>query len=194
MKTFLIENNRIKGNEQAAQLVWSFIADSAVTNEGKPFYIPETTSKVEAFLAPVVRISRLGKTISQKFADRYYSEIAPAVHFRLTDLFNQLLSENLPTDMAVSFDRSLIYGEFSPIEKTGIPDFSLFLNDEKAAELSFHSFHESIDGIISKISKINTLKMGDFLIPAISGPVGVTINDILEIKNATGSYLKIKIK
>ena len=109
MKTVIIESNN--------PLSWYFIADSALINAGKPFFIPEFADEFEAFLAPVVRISRIGKSIASRFAGRYYEEIAPAIHFRASALRRQLLEAGLPADPSHSFDRSMTVGSFIPAEK-----------------------------------------------------------------------------
>lgn len=191
MKTAIIETNHA---ETDGGFSWYLISDSAVSNSGKPFYIPEGNPKVEAFLAPVVRINRLGKSISPKFAHRYYSEIAPAIHFRLPELRDKLMRLGLSADPSQSFDRSLIIGEFSPISFEEGSVMRLHLNGENKAEWSSRNKQELLDRILSEISKMNTVKMGDFLIPELSEAVEVTIGDILEVKASGQPTLTVKVK
>ena len=44
--------------------------DSALLRENKPFFIPNFSNHIEYEAELVVRINRLGKNISEKFADR----------------------------------------------------------------------------------------------------------------------------
>lgn len=46
--------------------------DSAILKDGKPFFIPDFSNEVHYETELVVRINRLGKNISPRFASRYY--------------------------------------------------------------------------------------------------------------------------
>ena len=46
--------------------------DSALLKDGKPFFIPDFSNEVHYETELVVRISRLGKNIAERFAHRYY--------------------------------------------------------------------------------------------------------------------------
>lgn len=50
------------------------IADSALGRNRQPWFIPEFGENWRWYVAPAVRISRLGKGIRPEFADRYVSE------------------------------------------------------------------------------------------------------------------------
>lgn len=227
MKTIVIES--------ASPLSWYFIADSALINAGKPFFIPEFADEFEAFLAPVVRINRIGKSIASRFAERYYTEIAPAVHFRASKLRRQLLAAGLPTDPSHSFDRAMIVGSFLPAIDflSGAP--LLMLKEENSSMhkevKAISSAHESrevaecdsrkkemveesfgrgkaevvvkidtnemkgmIGPLLEAVSKSNTIKMGDYLVPMLSNPVKVEIGDTLTVSLDSTTLLTIHIK
>lgn len=61
MKTVIFDNIPSPGCRNA----WRFLSDSAHTNAGKPFFIPDFAEEFDAFLAPVVKLSRLGKSIGK---------------------------------------------------------------------------------------------------------------------------------
>lgn len=63
MKTIIMAAN-VAGASQSNARAWYFLPDSAISNAGKPFFIPETDTVAEAVLAPVIKINRLGKTIA----------------------------------------------------------------------------------------------------------------------------------
>lgn len=227
MKTIVIES--------ASPLSWYFIADSALVNAGKPFFIPEFADEFEAFLAPVVRISRIGKSIAARFAERYYTEIAPAVHFRASKLRRQLLEAGLPTDPSHSFDRAMTVGSFLPTSEflNGSP--LLMLKEENSSMYkevkAISSTHESrevaecdsrkkemveesfgrgkaeavvkidtnemrsmIGPLLEAVSRSNTIKMGDYLVPILSNSVKVEIGDTLTVTLASTPLLTIHIK
>ena len=191
MKAFVIVNNY--GPENAAKEPgWYFIADSAVTNTGKPFYLPENLGEAAVSLAPAIRISRLGKYVAPKFAHRYWSEMAPAVHFYFPEYERKLLEGGLPADTARNFDRSLFVGDFQPFEETTVIEF--WKNGEKVSVFSFDSLHKNINDMISRISVMNTIKMGDLLLPGLAQPLTVEIGDRLDVKIGNKEAFTIKVK
>ncbi|MDE6768928.1 MAG: hypothetical protein K2J78_04290 [Muribaculaceae bacterium] len=187
MKTIVIEST--------SPLSWYFIADSALVNAGKPFFIPEFADEFEAFLAPVVRINRIGKSIGARFAERYYTEIAPAVHFRASKLRQELLSAGLPTDPSHSFDRAMTVGTFLPTSEffCGSP-LIMLKNEEVAAECNPVEMKSAIRPLLEAVSRSNTIKMGDYLVPQLSKPVEIGIGDTLNIALGTEILLTIHIK
>jgi len=193
MKTFIIENNLYCGQE--GKPVWSFLPDSALCNAGKPFFIPENTDSIRAFISPIIKISRLGKSIAPRFSKRYYSEAAPAIHFRDMEKRDFLIKHGLPADMSQAFDRSMILGNFENadliLEETPL---SLYKNNEKVDEWKIDNLNTTVDGLFPEISASNTLKMGDYLIPALSLGVDVKIDDNLELRLGDRTLLVVPIK
>lgn len=189
MKAIIIKNNYLKASPP---LGWYFLADSAVTNTGKPFYLPENVGRVCVALGCCLRISRLGKGIQKKFAGRYFQEAAPALHFYLPEYEEKLKNEGLPADAARSFDRSLFVGDFSPFN---IEDnYELTVNGTLASSLTLRNCIFPIAETIHDVSRLNTLKMGDLLVPALADGVVVNEDDIFTvIKNGMPEF-KVKIK
>lgn len=195
MKTIIIESTD--------PLSWYFIADSALVNGGKPFFIPEFAQEFEAFLAPVVRISRIGKSVGRRFADRYYEEIAPAVHFRASALRRKLIAAGLPPDASHSFDRAMTVGEFRPAaEMTDGTPLVMKLthkHEEKTevsgvAECDTTALDEKIGKMLEAVSMSNTVKMGDYLVAELSKPLKVSIGDTLSVYHGDELLLTILIK
>lgn len=192
MKTFIMESAGEKLGDQ--KFTWYFIPDSALCNSGKPFFIPRFADRFEAYLAPVVRINRLGKSIAPRFVSRYFAEWAPAVHFRAPELRKQLMDEGLPADMSYAFDRSLIVGDFAPIGNLGEGKISLFCNGEECCNISEATFLSSINEALSEVSQYNTIKMGDFLIPLLSPGKEIKIGNFIEVRKENVSLLEIPIR
>lgn len=192
MKTIIAER-RSAINECEETLTWYFVADSALVNTGKAFYLPEFADEYEAFLVAVVKINRIGKSIGARFAGRYYSEVAAGIHFRASALRRQLLAAGLPTDPSHSFDRSLTVGEFIPAEEfTGT--LHLNLNGKQCATLPLDSLSASTARLLEKSSTFNTVKMGDLLIPELSGGIAVKIGDIIDVSLNDRPLFDIHIK
>ena len=60
--------------------------DSAILKDGKPFFIPDFSNEVHYETELVVRINRLGKNISPRFASRYYDALTVGIDFTARDL------------------------------------------------------------------------------------------------------------
>lgn len=191
MKVFAIVNN-CRGDNTEGEPGWFFIADSAVTNTGKPFYLPEIEGDVTASLCLAVRISRLGKYVDKKFSYRYFSECAPAVHFRCLTFGEELQKDGLPEDAALSFDRCLFVGEFSPV--SDFEEVEMIINGEKKVIFNLGDLKHSIEELISRISVMNTIKMGDLLLPALKETGVVKRGDVLEINLKKSFGFRVKVK
>ena len=53
-----------------------FHPDSALVLQGRPLFMPEEGEGWQAQICLAVKISRLGKNISEKFAPRYYDAVS----------------------------------------------------------------------------------------------------------------------
>ena len=71
-------------------------ADSALLKDGKPFFIPDDLGTIEYETELVVRICRLGKTISKRFAHRYYDAVTLGIDFTARKLQQKLRAQGLP--------------------------------------------------------------------------------------------------
>ena len=191
MKTFVIADNYGR-NAIEGEPGWYFLSDSAVTNTGKPFYLPEGRGKTFASLSIAVRFGRLGKSISKEFAPRYYSEFAPALHFYLPEYERRLREMKLPTDAARNFDKSLFVGDFRPIEE--LSAFELIRNKERVAVFDPGQLCYGIDQLISLISVMNTIKMGDMLVPGLSRGIEPEEGDLLEIGCGDFRAFHVKVR
>ena len=132
----------------------------------------------------VVRISRLGKTIAERFAHRYYDAVTLGVDFTARDLQRKLRSEGLPWELCKGFDGSAAIGEwvdkakFLSVQRIG---FRLSVNGETRQIGQTADMLYTIDQLIAYVSRFFTLKTGDLLYtgtPAGTGPV--QIEDYLE--------------
>lgn len=133
------------------------IADSAVVKPGKPVFIPDFAHGWHMEIVPVIGISRLGKTISTRFAPRYYSTVA--VGARLVP------PGDIPSDLARCFDGALSLSESIPFGEND--DLTLCLDNDRETTISHADLH--IEETIALVSRFATLKMGDLIIPCTCG-------------------------
>lgn len=159
-------------------------ADSSLLKDRKPFFIPDELGTIEYEAEIVVRICRLGKSISERFASRYYNAVTVGIDFTARDLLRKLSQQGLPWDMSKSFDGAAALGEW--VSKDKFLDiqrlrFHLDVNGETKQEGCTSDMIYKVDEIISYISRFFTLKTGDLIYtgcPTSGFPVH--INDHLE--------------
>ena len=159
-------------------------ADSSLLKDRKPFFIPDELGTIEYETEIVVRVCRLGKSISERFAPRYYDAVTVGIDFTARDLLRKLSQQGLPWDMSKSFDGAAVLGEW--VSKDKFLDiqrlrFHLDVNGETKQEGCTSDMIYKVDEIISYISRFFTLKTGDLIYtgcPTSGFPVH--INDRLE--------------
>lgn len=159
-------------------------ADSSLLKDRKPFFIPDELGTIEYEAEIVVRVCRLGKSISERFASRYYDAVTVGIDFTARDLLRKLSQQGLPWDMSKSFDGAAVLGEW--ISKDKFLDiqrlrFHLDVNGETKQEGCTSDMIYKVDEIISYVSRFFTLKTGDLIYTGcpMSG-TPVHINDRLE--------------
>ncbi len=159
-------------------------ADSSLLKDRKPFFIPDELGTIEYEAEIVVRVCRLGKSISERFAPRYYDAVTVGIDFTARDLLKKLRQQGLPWDMSKSFDGASVIGEW--VSKDKFLDvqrlrFHLDVNGETKQEGCTSDMIYKVDEIISYVSRFFTLKTGDLIYTGcpVSG-TPVHINDRLE--------------
>lgn len=159
-------------------------ADSSLLKPGKPFFVPDFMGRIDYEAELVVRISRLGKTIAERFAHRYYDAVTLGVDFTARDLQRKLRSEGLPWELCKGFDGSAAIGEwvdktkFLSVQRIG---FRLSVNGEKRQIGQTADMLYTIDQLIAYVSRFFTLKTGDLLYTGTPAGIGpVQIEDHLE--------------
>ena len=56
-----------------------FKPETALLKDGKPFFLPQFSDRIEYETELVFHISRLGKNIASKFAHRYYDSVTVGI-------------------------------------------------------------------------------------------------------------------
>lgn len=186
MKIFAVGMNYIQHNKELDGTLYKpeepvifTKADSALLKDSKPFFLPDELGRIDYETELVVRICRLGKSIPQRFAHRYYDAVTVGIDFTARDLQNKLRAEGKPWDLCKGFDGSAAIGEWVSIEKfrdIQAIHFRLDINGNTVQNGCSSDMLFKVDEIIAYISQWFTLKTGDILYtgtPAGVGPVHI---------------------
>ncbi|NLI71932.1 MAG: fumarylacetoacetate hydrolase family protein [Bacteroidales bacterium] len=189
MKIFAIGQNYVEHNKEMdsadpLEPIVFMKADTAALRDNKPFFHPDFSEEIHYETELIVRINRLGRNISPRFAHRYYEEISLGVDFTARDLQRRLKREGKPWEICKAFDNSAVIGNFIPkdeIDDIQNIDFHLDLNGNTVQQGNSKDMIFSIDELIAYISKFFTLKIGDILFTGTPAGVGkVNIGDRLQ--------------
>ena len=172
--------------------------DTAILPKKTPFVIPEFSKDVHHEVEVLVKICKVGKYISPKFAHKYYDEIGLGIDFTARDLQSMLKEKGLPWEKAKAFDHSAIIGDFLPKNNyTSLENlnFELRKNSEIVQKGSTSMMLWNIDEIVSYVSQFFTLKKGDIIFTGTpKGVAAVQENDILEGFLEGKQMFKIQVK
>lgn len=172
--------------------------DTALLPKRNPFYYPDFTNDLHHELELVVRISKLGKNIAEKYAHEYYNEIGLGIDFTARDLQQECKEKGLPWEIAKAFEHSApISDKFISKTSFNLADssFELLKNGVSVQVGHVHDMLFSIDQLIAYVSQFMTLKIGDLLFTGTPAGVGpVVIGDHLEGFLNGEKLLDLKVK
>ncbi|MDE5784742.1 MAG: fumarylacetoacetate hydrolase family protein [Prevotella sp.] len=163
-------------------------ADSSLLKDGKPFFVPDWAERIDYETELVVRISRLGKGIPERFAHRYYDAVTVGVDFTARDWQEKARRNGLPWEISKGFDGSAVIGEWQtlPLSTDGERDiqnlnFRLDINGKTVQEGCTANMFYRVDELIAYLSRFFTLKTGDLLFTGTPTGVGlVRVDDHLQ--------------
>ena len=172
--------------------------ETAVPRKGEPFFYPDFSQDIHHEVEIVLKISKIGKNIEERFAHKYYDEIGVGIDFTARDVQSKLKAKGLPWELAKAFDRSAPVSDFMP--KTEFSDlqnlnFRLDINDQtrQNGNTSFMLF--KMDYIIAFVSRYFTLKKGDLIFTGTPKGVGpVQIGDRLTAYIEDQKMLELEVK
>jgi acylpyruvate hydrolase len=158
--------------------------DTALLRDNKPFYHPDFSQDVHHEIEIVLKISKEGKNINEKFASGYFEEIALGIDFTARDIQSQHKEKGLPWELAKAFDNSAPVSNFVPKSKfADLYDlnFKLDVNGQTRQQGSTRHLLFSFERIIAFVSGYITLKKGDLIFTGTpAGVARVAIGDHLE--------------
>ena len=145
------------------------------------FYIPPFSNNIHYELELVVKIKKVGKSISKRFAHKYYDEISLGLDLTARDLQEECKEKGMPWEIAKGFDSSAPIGKWYQKKDLKSLDFYLLKNGEKVQEGNPSQMVFDIDRIIEYVSKFMTLKKGDLIFTGTPSGVGkMEVNDVFE--------------
>jgi len=158
--------------------------EGCLVRNNKPFFLPDFSNEIHHEVELVVRITRLGKKIEQKFAHRYYTGVGLGIDFTARDLQRKAKEKGLPWEPAKAFDDSAPISRFLPLSGfKGVQnlDFHLDINGKTVQKGNSADMVYPVDELISYVSRFVTLKTGDLMFTGTPEGVGpVAAGDRLE--------------
>ena len=157
---------------------------TALLVDGKALYYPEFTNDLQYECELVVRMSKNGKYIQEKFARKYYNAMSLGIDFTARDIQQKQKEKGLPWEIAKAFDGSAAVGAFIPIgEDLNVQqlNFELKINDETRQLGHTSDMLFSIDQLIAYTSQFFTLNIGDLIFTGTPSGVGsLSVTDQLD--------------
>ena len=201
MKIFALVNNHplmcAPGPLAEGPLVWDMLPDSCLLRSGNILFLPDLNHRYEAVPALAVKIGRLGKSVTPRFAHRYVTEVTVALHIRDLTRLDELRQAGLPWVMAWGFDRSLVTGEFVPVKDfAALSGMTLEVTDTAGGtSMRTSGMYIDLSYVIEAVSHDNTIKNGDLILPALA-PSGLTLQprQLLSASLDGCPLLEVKIK
>jgi len=194
MRIFAIGRNyaeHIKelNNERPEEPVIFTKPDTAILRNNAPFYYPGFSKDIHYEVELVLRISKDGKNIEEKFASNYVDAIGVGIDFTARDLQQKAKEKGLPWDIAKGFNGSAPIGEkFIPVGTfKNLKDINFklevdgLLRQQGNTGLMLFGF----DFMIAYLSKFFTLKVGDLLFTGTPKGVGPVV-----IGNKLSAYIE----
>lgn len=167
MKIFCAEQVLISGTSDAQYPMGDFFlrSDNTFTNSGKTLYTPTWSTVMQYLPVLVVRISRVGKCIDLRYAERYFEQVALGLSLVDIHYYRAAIESKVDPSLAYDFDGALVSSSFFPKETLpcSIKHLILHGTDEgPRADINLSAITQKyIHEHISLISRYYLLKMGD---------------------------------
>ncbi len=194
-----LEHTKELNNPLPSEPVFFLKPDTALLIRNRPFYYPEFSDNIHYEAEIVLKISKVGKYIDERFADTYYDEIGMGIDFTARDLQKKAKEKGLPWEKAKAFDFSApLSDRFIPrkdLEDTGNISFTLLKNGEEVQKGNTANMIFSFRQIISYVSRFITLRTGDLIFTGTPEGVGpVKVGDVLEAYIGSERMLMCEIR
>jgi 2-keto-4-pentenoate hydratase/2-oxohepta-3-ene-1,7-dioic acid hydratase in catechol pathway len=146
----------------------------------------------------VIRISKNGKYIQEKFAGKYYDAVTAGIDFTARDIQNELKEKGLPWEKAKAWDNSAVIGKWIPftnIKNKKDINFCLYKNNELVQQGNSGNMIHNFDKIVAYISNYFSVNIGDVIFTGTPAGVGeVVVGDELEAFIEDDSMFTLDVK
>lgn len=151
--------------------------DTALLRNNEPFYVPSFSNEIHYETELVVRINKVGRSIAERFAHKYYDEVGLGIDFTARDLQREAVAKGQPWEKCKSFDYSAaISPRFVKLSDIGGDvqklHFAMSLNGELRQSGDTAGMIFTVDRVISYVSMFVTLRMGDLIFTGTPAGVG----------------------
>lgn len=143
------------------------MADSSILFTGRPFFLPDFAQRFVATPTIAVRTGRLGKCIATKFAHRYWDAFTAGFTVQAVEGDDERL---MVLDRA--FDGAVIIGDWVETDQVADPLHAVVearVGDTVFSTHCLADMHQSVDELLSAVSRRCSIKMGDLLLTGDAG-------------------------
>ena len=186
------------GNDIPDEPVIFMKPKSALLQPHAPFYYPEFTNELHYECELVLRVSKNGKYIQDKFASKYYDAITTGIDFTARDIQNELKAKGLPWEKAKAWDNSAVIGKwvtFADVKNKKDINFGLYKNKGLAQQGNSVNMIHNFDSIVAYISNFFSVNIGDVIFTGTPAGVGeAVVGDELEGFLEDVSMFKLEVK
>ena len=203
MKIFCVGRNYVEhaaelNNEVPEEPIIFMKPKSALLQAQTPFYYPEFTNELHYECELVLRISKNGKYIQERFSSKYYDAVSAGIDFTARDIQNELKEKGLPWEKAKAWDNSAAVGKWIPyqnIKNKKEINFCLYKNKELVQQGNSGLMLNNFDKIVAYISTFFSINIGDLIFTGTPAGVGeCVVGDELEAFIEDESLLALEIK
>ena len=146
---------------------YDFLPETAQLRNERPLFLPDFANPASISLYLAVRICRLGRSISERFAHRYYDAATVIPHFSVPLAPNgQSADSELPFAATQGFDNALPTGRYLPIDRNQLAacSFSLSVDGQEQLNGLGSALRFDADHLIAHLSHYHTVRNGDLLL------------------------------
>tara|TARA_B110000444_G_C18773971_1_gene564005 strand:+ start:517 stop:1128 length:612 start_codon:yes stop_codon:yes gene_type:complete len=186
------------GNNIPNEPLFFLKPDTAIQPKGHPFFIPYFSNDIHYEVELVIKISKNGKHIEERFAHKYYCQIGLGIDFTARDIQEECKLKGLPWEKAKGFDGSAqishTFINKSELDLNNI-SFRLEKNERIVQAGNSSDMLFNFNKIISFLSTFYTLKAGDLIYTGTPAGVGKVIaGDTLKAFITEKEMLKVIVK
>lgn len=147
-------------------------SDTTLLKDGKPFFVPTFLGEVRGQAYVVCRVGKLGKSIEERFGQRYIDGITVGVDFKASEWAQWLVKGNMSADVAYNTDGSSVVGQFVGImddEGSGADGLEVGLRLEREGGREVREYSRAMDVLtqvrleVAYVSRYMSLRQGDLL-------------------------------
>ena len=161
--------------------------DSATVRDNRPVFLPEISKRWRCDFAIAYQMCRLGKSIGERFAPRYYDMMTLTARMVPLDMVGDDDSQWSP--WATAFDGAMALGRWIDVAPVTSVDI------KRPQSVSFGEVPAAINHAVKMLSSEMIIKTGDIIIPSTPlHSVEIKVGDSVEASVNGVELLKFNVK